>query len=214
MDEKWEDRQEQLRMREYTQNLAGGRLLLRWGRGRSDFHLLDRRTPPISKVLEPRSSGVHTEEPHRHAAGCPPLTSPHALSLPALGPAWVQAEHEWLSFCQEDTTTVCQAGVPEAGGRGQIKALAPPTAGSEACQTQSSVLCSWRPRKGKVLPLRRELHASQEDLTAPRLFGHNYGRQPRTGKGVCRAKGCLSKGDSKLHFFPSRVCSISCVFPI
>lgn len=166
--------------------------------------------PPISKVLEPRASGVHTEEPHRHAAGCPPLTSPHALSLLALGPAWVQAEHEWLGFCQEDTTTMCQAGVPEAGGRGQVKALAPPTAGSEACQTQSSVLCSWRPRKGEVLPLRRELHASQEGLTAPRLLGHNYGRQPSTGKQAHRAKGCLSKGILSYIFFQQSLFCFMC----
>lgn len=65
MDEKWEDRQEQLRMREYTQNLAGGRLLLRWGRGRSDFHLLDRR--PQNATHKQGSGAKVLGGPHRGA---------------------------------------------------------------------------------------------------------------------------------------------------
>lgn len=64
--------------------------------------------PPISKVLGPRASGVRTEEPPGHTAGSPPLTSQHALSLPALCPAWVQAEPEWLGFYWEDTAALCQ----------------------------------------------------------------------------------------------------------
>ena len=55
--------------------------------GAGDFDCLERgapRAPLINKVLGPQASGVHTTHPHRPAAGSPPLTGQHALSLLAL----------------------------------------------------------------------------------------------------------------------------------
>lgn len=88
MNEKWEARQEQLRMCECTGNPelgVAGKGPAEVGAG--DFDCLERgapRAPLINKVLGPQASGVHTTHPHRPAAGSPPLTGQHALSLLAL----------------------------------------------------------------------------------------------------------------------------------